>query len=261
MPLTAGGHLAIIASCDLGGLGSKEGPAVDYYWVLPNIAPMLLPWLAILGLLAAKPNRCAAAWLIWLPFGCVMVLTQAATFYMPPGSNFLLDVISALAAGLAALWLLSKYLRRQHRFVTFLRLLPALAGFSLFALVARQGLEFTLETPQACIVLAVAAFVTALAISFGGLICQRRCRPIRLYAWLLLLLVAAWLVIVTPFLVFEVMNTWGSTPWSEFFLPVALVAAINFATLLPFLILSSASPFFRERLHALLNIKPEEAPD
>ena len=61
--------MAIIASCDLGGLGSKEGPAVDYYWVLPNIAPMLLPWLAILGLLAAKPNRCAAAWLIWLATG------------------------------------------------------------------------------------------------------------------------------------------------------------------------------------------------
>jgi hypothetical protein len=39
-----------------------------------------------------------------------------------------------------------------------------------------------------------------------------------------------------------------------------LAAAIHFATLLPFLILSSASPFYRERLKALLNVKPEPPP-
>jgi hypothetical protein len=38
------------------------------------------------------------------------------------------------------------------------------------------------------------------------------------------------------------------------------VATANFATLLPFLILSSASPFFRERLKALLNVKLETPP-
>ncbi len=38
------------------------------------------------------------------------------------------------------------------------------------------------------------------------------------------------------------------------------MATGNFATLLPFLILSSASPFFRERLKALLHVKPETPP-
>jgi hypothetical protein len=38
------------------------------------------------------------------------------------------------------------------------------------------------------------------------------------------------------------------------------MVAVTFATLLPFLILSSASPFYRERLKALLNVKPEALP-
>ena len=39
-----------------------------------------------------------------------------------------------------------------------------------------------------------------------------------------------------------------------------LMVAVSFATLLPFLILSSVSPFFRERLKALLHLKPEAPP-
>ena len=56
------------------------------------------------------------------------------------------------------------------------------------------------------------------------------------------------------------MASGGRIAWSEFFVPVLAVAAVNFATLLPFLILSSASPFFRERLKALLHVKPEAPP-
>jgi len=41
------------------GLGSKDGSPVAYEWVLPGVAPLLLPWLAILGLLTLKPNRFA----------------------------------------------------------------------------------------------------------------------------------------------------------------------------------------------------------
>jgi hypothetical protein len=42
------------------------------------------------------------------------------------------------------------------------------------------------------------------------------------------------------------------------FIPVGLfMAVVTFAILLPFLILSSFSPLFRERLKALLQLKPE----
>jgi hypothetical protein len=61
VPLTAGGKLTIVASSDLGALGSKDGLPVAYDWALPGVAPLLLPWLVILGLLTLKPNRCASA--------------------------------------------------------------------------------------------------------------------------------------------------------------------------------------------------------
>ena len=41
---------------------------------------------------------------------------------------------------------------------------------------------------------------------------------------------------------------------------LTVLVAVTFATLLPYLILSSVSPFFRERLKALLHVKPEAPP-
>ena len=265
MPLTAGGKLAVVASADLGALGSKQGPPVTYTWVLPSFAPLLLPWLTLLGLLALKPNRCATAWLIWLPFGCLIAFTLAPPDILPPGTNFFLDVIAALAAGLAAVWLLSNYLRRQHRFVTFLCVLLALAGFSLLAFVSRldwsfTDFNFTDEMLPAGIVLAVGVLVSSVALSLAGLICRGRYRPLALYAWLLLLLAVIWVVIAAPIFVLQTMASSGGVDWGEFFVPVLGVAAFHFAVLLPFLILSSASPFYRERLKSLLHAKPELPP-
>jgi hypothetical protein len=261
VPLTAAGKLTIVASSDLGSLGSRDGSPIIYDWMLPGVAPLLLPWLAILALLALKPNRCASAWLIWLPLGCVFVLTLAPLPVLPAGTNFFLDVIAALGVGLAAVWLLSNYLRRQHRFVTFLCILLALAGFSMLAAVSRQGWSLmTAESLQVGIVLAVGVLASAVALSLGGLICRSRYCPLGLYPWLLVVLAVVWLMIAAPFFLFALMASGGRIAWSEFFVPVLAVAAVNFATLLPFLILSSASPFFRERLKALLHVKPEVPP-
>lgn len=261
MPLTAGGKLKIVASTDLGALGAKDGSLVDYNWVLPGLAPLLLPWLAILGLLALKPNRCADAWLIWLPVGCVMAFTLAPPPILPSATNFFLDVIAALAVGLAAVWLLSNYLRQQHRLLTFLCVLFVLAGFSALAFVSGQGLSgMAVEALQVGIVLAVGVLATSVALGLDGLICRGHYRPVGLYLWLFLLLAVIWLVIAAPFFVIALIASGGRIPWSGFFFPVLVVATVNFVTLLPFLILSSASPFFRERLKALLHVKPEAPP-
>ena len=234
---------------------------MEYTWVLPGIAPLLLPWLVILVLLALKPNRCAAAWLIWLPLGCVIAFTLAPLPILPEGTDFFLDVIGALAIGVAAVWLLTNYLRQQHRLLTFLCLLLALAGFSLLAAMAKQGLSLlSIESLQIGIVLAVGVLASAVALSLAGLICRGRYRPAGLCLWLLILLAGVWLMISAPFFVIALVASSSGIPWSEFFFPVLAVAAVNFATLLPFLILSSASPFFRERLKALLHLKPEAPP-
>lgn len=261
MPLTAAGQLTIVASSDLGGLGSKDGSPVAYDWVLPGVAPLLLPWLVILGLLTLKPNRCASAWLIWLPLGCVFILTLAPPTFLPSGTDFFLDAIAALAIGLAAVWLLSNYLKQQHRVLTFLCLLFALAGFSMLAAVAKQGLNLlSVESLQIGVVLGVGVLASAVALSLTGLICRKGYRPLGLYVWLFLLLAGIWLLLAAPFFVIALVASSGGIPWNEFFIPVFAVAAGNFAILLPYLILSSASPFFRERLKAVLNVKPIAPP-
>ena len=260
MPLTAGGQLKIVASSDLGPLGAKDGAPLEYIWVLPSVAPLLLPWLVILGLLALKSNRRAAAWLIWLPLGCVMIFTLLPPV-MPGGTNFFLDAIAALAFGLAAVWLLSNYLRKSHRLLTFLCVLLALAFFSVLAFVARQGWNWLeIETLQIGIMLAIGALVSTIALSLGGWICRGRYRPLALYAWLCALLLVLWFLIAAPFFLFAVILSGGQIPWSEFFVPILAVAAGNFLLLLPFLVLSSANEFFRERLKALLNVMPDAPP-
>jgi hypothetical protein len=261
VPLTAGGQLSIVASRDLGALGLKDGAPVIYDWV-PSYAPLLLPLLALLGLLALKPNRCAAAWLIWLPIGCVFAISLPVSSFMPSdsGRDLLPDVLCPLAVGLGAIWLLANYLRRQLRILTFLCIVLVLAGFSVLVFVPQQSLDFAPETFGVMVALAAAVLATAVALSFCGLICRRRYRPLGIYVWLLLLLTVVWLLIVTPFVFFvEVIQFRGNIDWSGLLFPF-LAAAIHFATLLPFLILSSASPFYRERLKALLNVKPEPPP-
>ena len=49
----------------------------------------------------------------------------------------------------------------------------------------------------------------------------------------------------------------GGLEYAAFLAIGLLMVAVTFATLLPFLILSAASPLFRERLKALLQVGPE----
>ena len=260
MPLTAGGNLQIVASANLGALGAKAGPPVAYNWVLPSVAPMLLPWLVILALLALKPNRNGSAWLIWLPVGCALAVTLLP-LTLPSGLDSLVDVLAALVFGVAAVWLLSSYLRQSHRLVTFFCVLFALAGFSLLAFVSKQSTNLLdLEFLPFAIVLGVGVLTSAVALSIGGWICRRRFRPVGLCVWLFLLLLVIWVAISAPFFIFAVISSGNQIPWGQFFIPVFGVVAGNFALLLPFLILSSANPFFRERLKALLHVQPPPPP-
>jgi hypothetical protein len=250
----------------LGALGAKEGLPFEYNWALPSMGPLLFPWLVILGLLALKPNRRAAAWWVWLPLGCVAVMEQlslSATGFLPSGTaDMFLELAGALAFGIAAVWLLAAQLARSHRLLTFLCLLPVLAGFTLFGFLVKQdwsgdGAIVALVT---VVPLAIGVLVVAAALLLTGLACRGRYRPLGLYLWIFLSLLALWLVILTPFFAFAMVVSGGQLPWQEFFIIVLVLTATGFATLFPFLVLSSASPFFRERLKALLHVRPEVPP-
>jgi hypothetical protein len=255
----------VVAYSDLGGLGSKQGAPVVYDWVMPSLMPQVLPWLAILVLLMLKPNRCASAWWIWVPLACVGGLASApqSVLELLPSSQFeiFLELIGALGFGLAAVWLLSSYLGWKHRLLTFLGMLVAQCGFSMLAFAVRQGWEDTgPETLQLGIALAVSVLVISVAVSLAGLVCRGRYGWLRLSLWLMAALVVVWLLVIGPFFIIAVISSGGNVPLLAIFGIVGVAAGITFGVLLPFLVLSFANGFYRERLKGLLHLGGAAAP-
>ena len=282
------GNLQIAASWGLGGLGATEGPPLTCNWTTAGLVPQLLPWLAILVLLALKPNLGWSAWWIWLPLAglvagwhCLeLALQRSDTGSLQGMLVVFLNVPVALAFGVAALWLLAPCLGRGHRFRTFLGILAVLVVFIVFSFAARAGWGLGVEPiaslldPRHCAATAHAGVMglpflvpltmpapgLAAALVLCGLACRGRYRPFGLYLWLFLSLLVVWVGVPVLLQVLCRVASPGSVEYALFIGSGPLMVAVTYATLLPFLILSSASPFFRERLKALLQVKPEERP-
>ena len=255
----------MIASADLGGLGPKQGAPVVYDWVMPSLMPQVLPWLAILALLMLKPNRCASAWWILVPLACVAGVAGApqSVLELLPSSQFeiFMELIGALGFGLAALWLLSSYLRWKHRLLTFLGMLLAQMGFSLLAFAIRQGWEDAgLEALQVGIFLGASVLVISLALTLAGLVCRGRYGWLRLSLWMMAALVVVWVLVIGPFFIFAMISSGGNVPLVALFGIVGVAAGITFGVLLPFLVLSFANGFYRERLKGLLHLGGAASP-
>jgi hypothetical protein len=250
--------------------------------------PQLLPWLAMLAMLALKPNRGWSAWSIWLPLACLAggchclkLVSQGTSNALVEGAlGSLLEVPVALALGLAALWLLAPYLDSRHRWRAFFGILTVLVAFTVFSFAGRAGWGLAMEPiaslldPRHCaatanvgvmalpfvvpLVLPIPGLATAFVLC--GLACRGRHRPFGLYSRFFVSLLAVW--IMASGLVYVVwriasLDSAGYAPFLAFGL---LMVAVTFAAVLPFLILSSVSPFFRERLKALLHLKPGAPP-
>ena len=243
----------------------KQGAPVVYNWVMPSVMPQVLPWLAILGLLMLKPNRCASAWWVWVPLGCVATVTavpQSILTLMPSAQfEMIVEWVSALGFGLAAVWLLSSYLGWKHRILVFLGILLAQEVFSTLAFLVRQGWEgFGIESVQVGVALAVSVMVISVAVSLAGLVCRRRYGWLRLSFWVAAAMVVVWLLILGPFLIIAVITSRGGSPVLAIFGVVGVAAGITFGVLLPFLVLSFVSGFYRERLKGLLHLGGEAVP-
>ena len=254
-----------MALSDLGGLGAREGAPVLYNWTLPNPLPTLLPWLAVLLLLALKPNRCAEAWWIWVPVGCLAVagsvLQSGSGFVAFDSQDTIGDCVSAAGFGLAAVWLIASSLGWKHRVVAWVGSLLAMASFGLLSFALRQCVEgFAPEAILTGILLVAGAAVISLALTLAGLACRGRYRPFRLCLWLLAALLVVWLVVISPFFVLTMVFSPGRVPLSDLAVVVLPATALSFGVVLPFLLLSYANAFYRARLAGLLHLGRASAP-
>jgi hypothetical protein len=255
---------------------------------MAGLVPRLLPWLAILTLLALKPNRGWSAWSVWLPLACLaagchclqLTSQDSPNSLAANASELLLNVPLALAFALAALWLVAPYVGGQHRLRTLFGSVGILAIVILFSFAATVGWGVGVEPlaslldPRHCaatanvgllalpflIPLVVPAPGVAAAMALCGLASRGRYRPFALYLWLFISLLMVWVAASSlAYIVWHAASPRGAE--YTLFLGIGLLmVVVSFATLLPFLVLSSFSPFFRERLKALLHLKSEEPP-
>jgi hypothetical protein len=272
----------------LDGLGATEGPSVTCNWTTAGLVPQFLPWLAVLALLVLKPNRGWSAWWIGLPLAGVAAVChylKLASQGSPNGPSgetvgLLCGIPMALAFGLAALWLLAPYLGGHRPLRTVLGIVAILATFMVFSFAAMAGWGLVAEPlaslldPRHCastanvgamawpflVPLVLPAPVVALAMAFCGLACRGRYRPLGLYLWFFLSLLAVWLAVSGLVYAWCQMARPGSVDYAPFLGIGLSMLVVTFATTLPFLILSSASPLFRARLQALLQVKPKMLP-
>ncbi len=256
-------------------MGEIEGTRVAYIWTPASLFPRLVPWLALLALLALKRNRAAGAWWIWAGvlggFAMETLLRAPAGLIPSQPLDALAEALEAMNFGLAAVWLLSGYLAWKHRFLSFLAILGIGLVFGMGCNVLGQfdsnGLG---EAILGGVIVAMNALIISVALSLAGLVNRRRYRPVRLLVWSTVLTIAAATLIVAPFFIMATLGNPGRVPVKEFLQGLGLLAGMNLALVLVYLLLSFVTGFYRQRLIGLLQlgtlepppvISPEPAPE
>jgi hypothetical protein len=253
----------MVASADLGGLGAPLSSPVVFHWTPPSLMPMLVPWLVILALLLVGSNRTAAAWWIWAPLIAAHAMTwgmQSTLLFIPSQPRDLFcQGAGALAFGFAALWLLASSLTGQSRFLSFVANFLTLVIVSDFTFLLGQSWEGNLETDVAPVLLPICgAAGPALALLLTGLVVRRQ-RRLAVAVWLMVWLLVLWTGVGLAFFEYVTLTSAGEVPW--WILPqfVGITGGLTYLILLPFLLLSYASPLFASRLRTLLH-QPEPKP-
>jgi drug/metabolite transporter (DMT)-like permease len=263
--LSVSGKLEIAAVQDLGGLGRAEGARVPYTWAHASIFPLLLPWLGVSLLLLIKRNRAPGAWWVWVAVLCGFALQPLLRVVLPlPSSSereVVVQTLTALNFGMAAAWLLSGFLARKHRFLSFLALFGIIFGVATAAYLSQLWGDERGEAMVGGIAVALCAFIISGAISLVGLIARKRYGPVRLVVWSAVMVAGLCLLVLAPFFVFAVLSNPGIQDITKGFATALLVLfGMNLGTLLVYLVLAFATNFYRLRLKGLLHIQTEELP-
>ncbi len=253
----------MVAKADLRGLGATEGLPVAYSWTMPSLMPLALPWLALLGSLALRPNRCGRAWWVLLPVGLwsglglgLQTLNGSALIPREP-LEAALPLFAAGAFGFAGVLLLGYPLARQPWPIVFLGMCAAQTGLSSIALLASSDADSIPAQVGLLVVLGVCSFGLILALSLASLFCRRRYGALKLTGWLLGWLLAGWLLLSLPFCLIAAIGGGedGVFPWPFALVGGAVVGGASFVLVVPFLILCFANSFYRERFLTMLGLR------
>jgi hypothetical protein len=207
---------------------------------------------ALLLLLLPKRNRSLQALWVVAPLAFSLALVSLLWAITGIGSNTpdgLFEILSAVPFGMGAVWLLTPFLTRRGRFLTFLGVLATMELFSLFTCAFAQPRDRDSDLGYILIGGAVVALLLSLAINLAGWSCRRGYNRGRLALWLILWIMAGW------FAVFVVMSRIERPgPLLEMAKAFVIFCAASFGLVLPFLLLSFANAYYLERLKKILRL-------
>ena len=259
------------AYSDLAGLGTKQGPPATFGWTMPNILPLLLPWLAVLVLLALPSNRNPRAWWIWAPLiGLALFgagLEKAAEALNDGGLNFSVQAACAAAFALAAIWLLGSALARRCRALAIAFMALAFAAVSLLAFVVSPVWEqlsgLSQFEPGVFLYLllfwVVGGLVFAGALNLTGRMCRRQFSRVRVSLCLPLWLCVIWIMAGGLLGCVMKFGYGDNFEWGALLMGALVLTLVSFLMILPFLLLSFANSFYGERLKSLLRLPATDA--
>jgi hypothetical protein len=248
-----------VASQDLGELGSKEAKAVVYNWKWYHSAPALALWVILAGaIVLVKDNRNWRALLILIPLLIVHLLWSIFLKMMPIASSQLpifSQIFVSLTIGIAVVWLLAHKLANRNRFITFLLALATMAIVCFAGVISYSGLNFSVTTSGATILLSVLTLTIMFALALTSWSCRKRYSSVRFMLWL-----AGWCVGVCILSMLVFSGFWMLT--SSVRVPISLylylvmvlsqtlvIGGLLYAALFPFMILTFRSSFFRKRFY------------
>ncbi len=251
-------------------MGDKQGPYVEQTCAKARVALPFIPFAGLLGLMALGRNRTPSAWWVWLAVAGglgVSGIFRSGFNSMPSEQlDLFAQSINALTVGLAAVWLTAGYLGWRNRFLAFLGVLGILAGVTMPTLALNQeilSLTSFNEAVQAAQVMLLAGFgalMLAVALFITGLLCRGTYRWLRFSFSVAISALAVSALVLGPIFIIALISSGGRLSVLEFFAPYFLIAGLLFALLLPFVVLSLACPFYRERLKDLLHLRRPGVP-
>lgn len=258
------GPIQVVAVADLGALGDREGPRINYDWVPPSVVPDFLSLAGVVLLLFLPKNHRAQAWLVWMPLVVVWLAGSALSgqFLIPvSGADESVELaFTSVAIGLAILWLLGGYLANLSRVGVFLVTTLIVGVSGLFAYGTRwQSLEEEVIRIGFLVATELGLFLISLGLTLGSLLCRQKYSAGRFVFWFAIIVFGGWLLVGLPVLIIATVTAGLGAAIGGLF-AVMVVGLVTLATAFPFLLLSFLVPFYRQRFMALYRLPQRSAP-
>jgi hypothetical protein len=252
--------LTVVASQELGQIGTAKSAAVPFSWRWYYHTPSLPVWGLLLAMLIlVRGNHSWQAWLILLPPLLVMLVWRmfARLVSLPPSAAEPMgNIFVALAGAWGVVWLLGHWLAARHGAIAFLSGLAVMLVVGAVSFLFAHGVGSAEDLVIWAVFYCIGSIALLAAMTLSGWLCRKEYRPGRFMAWLLLWAVVLPTVCLPIFaVVTALVESGGIVEFAGYLLAMLIASLVGglvggamvFALNLPFMFLAIRCPLYRDR--------------